>query len=191
MGLQEKIDRLLTLLEQGQTFPEYLEIPHDVWERLKGIARSKNFILSDIDFKTNDGKTLVTLDTEDSWQQLLTYLDLEDIKDYPTRELTLANLGQAKAFPQAEMKQVTITANLAAGELPADEEIREILTANLKPINARIQDLQVIKQGGNVIIKTNVVSDKGKEIQDSEIERLLKTNLDKIIKISDIEVKAR
>jgi hypothetical protein len=185
MNLQERIDRLF---EEVETFPELLEINHDVWERLQEIASTKNYILTDVELRTDDGKTLVTLDTPDNWQQLLVYLDLEDLKDEPLRDLDLSRLGKMKAYPEATMRRIIISATLGDGELPSEDQIKEILTANLAPIKGRIHGkVEVIKQNEAVTVKANILTKD--DVEDSEITDLLKTNLDKVMTISNIEVK--
>ena len=182
------IDKINLILERAETFPEMLEISDDVWQALTQVAQNKGFILEDDTLRTVDGKTLVTLDTEDSWQQLMTYLELENLVDTPIRELTIDKIRQAQTHPEAIMKQVTINATMGAdGILPTEQELKEILTANLKPIKGSVQgNIQVIKQNASIAVKFNVVSP---QIENSEIERVLKTNLDKILQITNLEIK--
>jgi hypothetical protein len=153
------------------------------------IARAKGFILEYDSLRTKDGKTLVTLDSPDSWKQLMTYLELENLADAPIRELTPDKLQQATVHPQAIMKQVMINATMGAdGILPTEQEIKEILTANLKPIKGDIQgNVQVIKQNANIIVKCNVIFTQ--QVENADIERTLKTNLDKILTITNLEIK--
>jgi len=176
-----RLDRVF----EAKSFQEFFELDHKVWERMKQIARTKNYILSDYDLRTSDGKTLVTLDTDDSWAQILTYLGIEDLEQEPVRDISLSKFSKIKAYPKSNMNKVRIEGSLGAEELPTDDQIIEILTANLKAVEGRVQDKpKITKTDDAVIIDFNVVS----KADEDEIKRILQTNFDKILKIRNIEV---
>jgi len=171
---------------ESRSFPEFFEINHEVWQRIQAIARSKNYLLTDYELRTQDGKTLVDLSSDDSWNQLLTLLGLEDMKDMPIRSLNINQFSKMKAYPKSSIYKIKIEGDLGAEELPDEDQIREILTANLAPIDGRIQGkVQVTKQDSSVFIMFDAVTKTDEE----EIKKYIQTNFDKIVTVKNVSVK--
>jgi len=172
---------------EARSFEEFFEINHEVWERIQSIARTKGYILTDYELRTQDGKTLVDLSSDDSWSQLLTLLGLEDMKDMPIRSLNINQFSKIKAYPKSNIYKIKIEGDLGAEELPDEDQIREILTANLAPIDGRIQGkVEVTKQDAGVFITFDAVT---KVDEEEEIKKYIQTNFDKIITVKNVSVK--
>ena len=181
-----KILKILNYIFESRSFPEFFEINHDVWERIKQIAKTKGFLLTDFELRTQDGKTLVDINSDDSWQQLLTLLGLEDLKDEPIRNIDITRFSKIKAYPHSNIYQIKIEGDLGAEELPDEDQIKEILTANLAPIDGHIQGkVKVTKQDSNVIIVFNAVT----KAEEDEIKKYIITNFDKIVTVKDVSAK--
>jgi len=181
-----KYTKNLDKIFEVRTFPEFFEINHEVWKRIQAIAKTKGYLLTDFELRTQDGKTLVDISSDDSWNQLLTLLGLEDLKDEPIRSININRFSKMKAYPKSSIYKIKIEGDLGAEELPDENQIKEILTANLAPINGKIQGkVQVTKQDANVFILFNAVTNSNEE----DVKKFLRTNLDKILKIKNIETK--
>ena len=171
---------------ESRSFPEFFEINHEVWQRIQAIARSKNYLLTDYELRTQDGKTLVDLSSDDSWNQLLTLLGLEDMKDMPIRSLNINQFSKMKAYPKSSIYKIKIEGDLGAEELPDEDQIKEILTANLAPLNGKIQGkVQITKQDANVFIAFDVITNSDEE----DVKKYISTNFDKILSIKNVSAK--
>lgn len=183
MKIFEKIDRLFEA--DIATLQTLLEIPDEAWIRLQELAKSKNFELSGTELKTSDGKTLVTTTDENAWDSIVRYLEIEDIKDEPTRTLTPEIINKAVHEPSAALKQITIVGT--AEELPAEDQVKEILAANLKPLKIDVESAKVSKDAGAVTIEANVTSSE--IVKDEDVKKAISTNFDKVMKINNIIIK--
>lgn len=182
-----RYDDNLKKIFEARSFEEFFEINHDVWKRMQEIARTKGYLLTDYELRTQDGKTLVDINSDDSWGQLLTLLGLEDLKDEPIRSLNINQFSKMKAYPKSNIFKIKIEGDLGAGELPDGDQIKEILTANLAPIDGRIQGkVKVTKQDASVFIVFDAVT---KEQDEQEVKKVIATNFDKILQIKNISVK--
>ena len=184
--LLEKIDHLFEA--EYTDFPTYLEIEPHVWNKLQDIARQKNYNLTDIELRSEDNKILVDMETDDAWNQILTYLDLDDLKGKPIRDLTIDDLKRTVTSPEASQNSVTISGTLGDEDLTTDDEVAEIIDANLKVNKAELQGSPDITKAGNQFaIRFNFT--KPDEIELDDIKRNNTQNLDKIFNITDVEVK--
>ena len=173
------------IFEQQKTFREFFEISPEVWQRMQEIAKVKGYTLTDYDLRTADGKTLVTVGTEDSWNQILTLLNLEDLKNQPIRNLNINKFSKTKAYPKSSMYKIKINGDLGDEELPDENQVKEIITANLSSIKGRVQGkVNIAKQDNNVFINFNATTNA----QEEDVKKSIATNFDKIIKIKDIDI---
>jgi hypothetical protein len=185
--MKSRYYKTLHKIFEARTFQEFFEINHEVWLRIQAIAKTKGYLLTDYELRTQDGKTLVDLNSDDSWNQLLTLLGLEDLKDEPIRSININRFSTLKAYPKSNIYKIKIEGDLGAEELPDEDQIKEILTANLAPIDGRIQGkVKVTKQDANIIIVFNAVT---KEEEDDEIKKYIQTNFDKIVTVKNVSVK--
>ena len=184
--MKSRYYKTLHKIFEARSFQEFFEIQPDVWRRIQEIAKSKNYILTDFELRTQDGKTLVDISSDDSWNQLLTLLGLEDLKDEPIRSLNINQFSKMKAYPKSNIYKIKIDGDLGAEELPDEDQIREILTANLAPINGKIQGkVQVTKQDNSVFIIFDAVTNSDED----DLKKYIRTNFDKIVKVKNREVK--
>lgn len=179
----ESLDKLFE--DDVVTLQSMLEIPDAAWLRLQVLAKTKNFELSGTELKTTDGKTLVTIQDENAWDNIIKYLEIEDIKDTPTRTLTPEDINKAVHEPSASLKQITIVGT--AEELPAEDQVKEILSANLKPLNIEVESVKVSKDAGTVTIDASVTSTD--IVKDEDVRKAISTNFDKVMTINNIIIK--
>jgi len=181
----KKILKILSNIFEAKTFPEFFELDPAVWQRIQQYARTKDYILTDTELRTSSGKTLVTINSEDSWNQILTLLELEDLKNMPIRKVNINSFSRMKAYPSSGQYNVKIQGDIGDQELPSEDEVKEILTANLAQVKGKIHgEPEIIKQDNSVTINFSVVTNA----EEDEIKQAIQTNFDKILQIKNIEV---
>ena len=177
----ESVDKLFEA--DIPTLQGKLELRDDTWARLQQLAQTKGMELNNIALKTTTGKTLVTMQDADPWSAITEYLELEDIKDSPPRALQPFNIDKAIKNPQANLKKITIVGKMG-DELPNQDELRQILAANLKPIKVDVESVTVTKEAANVTILVTATADA--TAKDDDIKKIIQTNVDKILPITNI-----
>ena len=184
--MKSRYYKTLHKIFEARSFQEFFEIQQDVWRRIQEIAKSKNYILTDYELRTQDGKTLIDMNSDDSWNQLLILLGLEDLKDEPIRSININRFSKIKAYPKSSIYKIKIEGDLGAEELPDEDQIKEILTANLAPLDGKIQGkVQITKQDANVFIAFDAVTNSDEE----DVKKYISTNFDKILSIKNISIK--
>jgi len=174
--------------EEDQDLKSFLEVPDIIWSYLEKLAAKKQLVLSPYELKTADGKTLVDMETPDQWAQLLTYLDLESIKDSPTRSLTVNDIEQAQKGETKMFKEVMIIGAMGDKDMPDAQQIKDILSSNLKVIKIDvIGEPSVIKTADKFSVEFKISG--GENIPNSEIQGHIQQNLDKIFTITSIGIK--
>ena len=178
--------RLNNIFEaEGKTFPEFFELDPAVWQRIQQYAKSKDYTLTDTELRTASGQTLVTINSEDSWNQILTLLELEDLKNVPIRKVNINSFSKMKAYPSSTQYKVKIQGDIGDQELPSEDEVKEILTANLVQVKGKIQgEPQITKQDSTVAINFNVVTNAAED----DVKQAIQMNFDKVVRIKNIDV---
>ena len=183
-----------TLIRESEpkSFAELFEIGPDIFNKIQLIAVDKDLVLSDFELKTPepDNRILIDLNSENAWEQLMTYLEMEELKDKPTRTLTVDDIEKASKEESTEgTKQIDIIAGTGAGEVPSEQEMAQILAANLKVINGTLVGKpEVQKLEDKIVVKFRSAFDDPNVTPD-EIKKNIGSNLDKIIQIQDIVIK--
>ena len=176
--------------EEAGSFVEKFEISPEVFKAFQQIAREKDLVLSDFELKTPDNRVLVDLSTEDAFEQILTYLELEYLKDSPTRTITINDVMRAnKEEKTSNTKNIQIIASAGAGEIPTSEEFQRIIAANLKVLQGTLAGKAEVIKAEDKIVARFMAAFEDPNVTDEEIKKNIGTNLDKIFQIEDIVVK--
>ena len=176
--------------EEASSFVEKFEISPEVFKAFQQIAREKDLVLSDFELKTPDNRVLVDLSTEGAFEQILTYLELEYLKDSPTRTITINDVVRAsKEEKTSNTKNIQIIASSGGGEIPTSEEFQRIIAANLKVLQGTLAGRAEVIKAEDKIVARFIAAFEDPNITDEEIKKNIGTNLDKIFQIEDIVVK--
>ena len=176
--------------EESKNFVEKFEVNKEVFAKLQELARERDLILSDFELKTPDNRVLVDMSTENAWEQIVTYLELEDLKESPTRTLTINDIMRAsKEEHTSNTKNIQIVASSGAGEIPTTEEFQKIISANLSVLQGTLAGKPEIVKAEDKIIARFMAAFDDPNTTDEEIKKNIGTNLDKIFQIEDIIVK--
>lgn len=185
MKIDYIIESLNRLFEDARSLKDLLELEDAAWESLKSQADRKGFTLTDQNLMTKDGKVVVTIEDEDAWQKITDYLDIEDLKNEPRRNVTPVNVVKSVINPSASLKKIIITGT--AQDLPVEEEVQEILNANIKSLGAEVSNVTVSKDTGTVTLQADVINSE--EVKDEDLKKAIATNFDKVMKINTIAIK--
>lgn len=182
-----QVDNFLKTIDKlfEETMQDKLEVPDETWIKLQQIAKQKEMELNDIELRTNTGKVLVNLDDENAWDKVAEYLEIDDVKDAPTRTLAPVSVAKAVVEPQANMQKITIIGKMGA-ELPGEDELKQILSANLKPLGVDVDAVTVKKNAENVEVELTTTAKES--VKDDDIKKAIMTNTDKIMQISNIVI---
>jgi len=175
---------------EAKNFIDKFEVSSEVFAELQRLAKDRDLMLSDFELKTPDNRVLVDMATENAWEQIVTYLELEDLKESPTRQITVNDVRRAsKEEHTSNTKNIQIVASAGAGEIPTTEEFQKIIASNLAVLDGTLAGKPEIVKAEDKIIARFMAAFDDPNTTDEEIKKNIGTNLDKIFQIEDIIVK--